>query len=118
MGGGERRITAQLVACVALALALPVLWLLGFDFALPVAAVLIVLASPLGVAAILKEHDATPSEWWRGVHTRFDALVRSQRGIGARLMLVGEMPLALLAALWFALGTVLLVGWRRLRRTR
>jgi len=53
MGGGEKRITAQLVACVVVALALPVLWLLGFDFALPLAAVLIVLASPLGVAAIL-----------------------------------------------------------------
>jgi hypothetical protein len=119
LGDGRRRITAVFIACVVVAVALPVLWLLGFHFALPVAAALVVLTSPLGVAATLKKHDdATPGEWWRGVRTRFEELVRSHRGIGARLMLVGEMPLAVLAALWFAVGTVLLVGWRRLRRTR
>jgi hypothetical protein len=119
VGGGEGRITAVFIACVVVAVALPVLWLLGFDAALPVAGAFIVVMSPLGMAATLKEHDdATPGQWWRRVRTRFGELVRSQRGIGARLVLVGEMPLAVLAALWFALGTVLLVGWRRLRRPR
>lgn len=111
----ERRVRLFLVVAVILGVVLPVLWAFGIDLALPLALAAMVAGSPFAVKIAFKENGATPTAWWGQLPARVRQTITEHPGWRGRLTMVAEAPAAALALVWFGIGTLLLLGWRRLR---
>ena len=92
------------------------MWAFGVDVALPLGMAAAILLSPFAVNIAMKEEDQpTPEQWWRHVPSRGRGFLAAQPGLKGRLTALAELPMVVLALVWFGVGTLLLIGWRRLR---
>jgi hypothetical protein len=88
---------------MAAAIVLPLLWLRGLAWALPLGGGLLLLSAP--VAVLLEPAEMTPADagWWAATRVKVEALWAEESLVG-RVGVLCELPMVVLVTGWLAFG--------------